>query len=241
MGDAAEGDEMVRAHGMEAQPGHHHHVGIGLTHHGLTQDTPSVHVVSGQELLGPQLRHALGRLLQVGLLRRIVARSPQQSRDGRGHGVAITSHARSIQHDQAPGVRQSHPVMQTAKADRKLRWGILGVAKIACEKIIPAIARGETGTVVAIASRTLDKARAAAARFGIARAYGSYEELLADPEVDAVYNPLPNHLHVPWSIKAAEAGKHVLCEKPIALSAEEARTLVAARDRTRVVIQEAVM
>jgi hypothetical protein len=97
--------------------------------------------------------------------------------------------------------------------ETKTRWGILGVAKIALDKIIPAIQAGRTGQVVAIASRSLDKAQAAAARFAIPRAYGSYEELLADPEVDAIYNPLPNHLHVPWSIRALEAGKHVLCEK----------------------------
>jgi predicted dehydrogenase len=130
--------------------------------------------------------------------------------------------------------------MQTAKTS-KIRWGVLGVAKIAREKIIPAIARGQTGTVVAIASRSLDKARAAAARFGIARAYDRYEELLADPEVDAVYIPLPNHLHVPWSVRALEAGKHVLCEKPIALAAEQAAELVAARARTGRLIMEAVM
>jgi predicted dehydrogenase len=130
--------------------------------------------------------------------------------------------------------------MQTAKAS-KIRWGVLGVAKIALEKIIPAIARGETGTVVAIASRSLDKAREAAARFGIARAYGSYEELLADPDLAAVYIPLPNHLHVPWSVRALNAGKHVLCEKPIALDAAQAEELVAARERTGRLIMEAVM
>ena len=92
----------------------------------------------------------------------------------------------------------------------KVRWGVLGVAKIATKKVIPAMQRGEWSQVTAIASRDPEKARQAAAELGIARAYGSYEELLADPEVEAVYNPLPNHLHVPWSVKAAEAGKHVL-------------------------------
>jgi predicted dehydrogenase len=101
--------------------------------------------------------------------------------------------------------------------------------------------RGRASRIVAIASRDLAKARAAADRLGIPRAYGSYEELLADPDVEAVYNPLPNHLHVPWSIRAADAGKHVLCEKPIALSAAEARALLAARDRTGVHIGEAFM
>jgi predicted dehydrogenase len=124
---------------------------------------------------------------------------------------------------------------------RKVRWGILGVAKIAVEKVIPAMQLGENAEIVAIASRDRAKAEAAARRLGIPKAYGSYEALLADPEVEAVYNPLPNHLHVPWSIRAAEAGKHVLCEKPIAMNTAEARTLIAARDRTGVVMGEAFM
>src|SRR4051812_47163368 len=95
--------------------------------------------------------------------------------------------------------------------------------------------------IVAIGSRDEAAARRTADKLGIPKAYGSYEALLADPEVDAVYIPLPNHLHVPWSIKAAEAGKHVLCEKPIALDAAEARRLLAARDRTGVLIEEAFM
>ena len=122
-----------------------------------------------------------------------------------------------------------------------LRWGVLGAASIAVRRVIPAIQASRYGRVVAIASRELAKARGAANEAGIERAWGSYEELLADPEVDAIYNPLPNHLHVPWSIRAAEAGKHVLCEKPIALSASETRELMAARDRTGVVIAEAFM
>lgn len=120
-----------------------------------------------------------------------------------------------------------------------VRWGVLGAAKIAHEKVIPAIQQSRSSRVVAIASRELAKARTVAEKQGIPRAYGSYDELLADAEVDAVYNPLPNHLHVPWSIKAAQAGKHVLCEKPIALSAREARELLAVRDRTGVMIGEA--
>ena len=123
----------------------------------------------------------------------------------------------------------------------KVRWGVLGVAGIAVKKVIPAMQKGDDTAVVAIASRSLDKAREAAGPLGIATAYGSYEALLADPAIEAVYNPLPNHLHVPWSIRAAEAGKHVLCEKPIALTADEARTLLAARDRTGVLVQEAFM
>lgn len=122
-----------------------------------------------------------------------------------------------------------------------LSWGILSTANIGLAKVIPAMQKGEHCRIDAIASRDLAAARQAADRLGIARAYGSYEELLSDPGIDAVYNPLPNHLHVPWTIKAAEAGKHVLCEKPIAITAEEAETLIAVRDRTGVRIQEAFM
>ena len=124
---------------------------------------------------------------------------------------------------------------------RKVKWGVLGVAKIAVEKVIPAMQRGELSAVAAIASRDHAKARAAADRLGIARVHGSYEALLADPEIEAIYNPLPNELHVPWSIRALDAGKHVLCEKPIALSAEEARTLIAARARSSKLVAEAFM
>jgi len=123
----------------------------------------------------------------------------------------------------------------------KLRWGILGVAKIAVEKIIPATQASPLSEVVAIASRSLERARQAADQLGIPKAFGSYEELLQDPEIDAIYNPLPNHLHVPWSIRAAEAGKHVLCEKPIGMSSAECRELMAVRDRTGVKIGEAFM
>lgn len=126
-------------------------------------------------------------------------------------------------------------------APAKVRWGILGAADIAVQKVVPAMQQGQHAQVVAIASRDLAKARAAAAKLGIPRAYGSYEELIADPDVEAIYNPLPNHLHVPWSIRAAEAGKHVLCEKPIGLNATEARRLMAVRDKTGVQIAEAFM
>jgi len=118
---------------------------------------------------------------------------------------------------------------------------VLGAAKIAVEKVIPAMQRSEIAEVVAIASRDEARARSAAASLGMAKAYGSYEALLADPDVDAVYNPLPNHLHRPWTIAAAEQGKHVLCEKPIGLSAAEARELVSVRNRTGVKIEEAFM
>lgn len=127
------------------------------------------------------------------------------------------------------------------RTPRKLRWGVLGAARIAIQKVIPAMQRGEHTEVVGLASRSPARAEEVAASLGIARAYGSYEELLADPDIDVVYNPLPNHLHVPWSIRAAEAGKHVLCEKPIGLHASEVRELVAARDRTGVRIGEAFM
>jgi len=124
---------------------------------------------------------------------------------------------------------------------RKVKWGVLGVAKIAVEKVIPAMQRGELSEVAAIASRDHVKARAAADRLGIARVHGSYEALLADADIEAIYNPLPNELHVAWSIRALDAGKHVLCEKPIALSAEEARTLIAARTRSGKLVAEAFM
>jgi predicted dehydrogenase len=124
---------------------------------------------------------------------------------------------------------------------KKLRWGVLGVARIATKKVIPAMQRGRWTRVDGLASRDGSKARAAAAELGIAKAYGSYEALIADPEIDAIYIPLPNHLHVEWTTRAAEAGKHVLCEKPIALVAADAERLLAVRDRTGVLIQEAFM
>src|SRR5215210_1345275 len=102
---------------------------------------------------------------------------------------------------------------------KKVRWGVLGVAGIAVKKVVPAMQRGEWSEVTAIASRDAGKAERAARELGLAKAYGSYEEMLADPEVDAVYNPLPNHMHVEWSVRAAEAGTNVLCEKPIAITA----------------------
>lgn len=122
-----------------------------------------------------------------------------------------------------------------------VRWGVLGAANIAVSKVIPAMQKSSLAHVVAIASRDGAKAQRAAGQLGIERAYGSYEELLAADDIDVIYNPLPNHLHVPWSIKAAEAGKHVLCEKPIALTADEARELLRVRDRTGVQIAEAFM
>jgi predicted dehydrogenase len=124
---------------------------------------------------------------------------------------------------------------------KKLRWGVLSTASIGLRKVIPAMQQGEYSSVVAIASRDLAKAKQAAAAHGILTAYGSYEELLADPNVDAIYNPLPNQLHVPWTIKSAEAGKHVLCEKPLSLTETEAKSLLAVRAYTGVKIGEAFM
>ena len=122
-----------------------------------------------------------------------------------------------------------------------VRFGVISTAKIGIQKVIPAMQQSARCRVLAIASRDLTRARAAADALGIPRAYGSYAELLQDPEIEAVYNPLPNHLHVPISIEAAAAGKHVLCEKPIALTAAEAQKLVEARDHAGVLIQEAFM
>src|ERR1700756_5763475 len=125
--------------------------------------------------------------------------------------------------------------------NKKVAWGVLGVANIAVRKVVPAMQRGEWCQIEAIASRDLKRAEQAAKQLGISKAFGSYEELLSDPDIEAVYNPLPNHLHVPWSIKAAEAGKHVLCEKPISLTVSEAISLLKARDRTGVKIEEGFM
>ncbi len=124
---------------------------------------------------------------------------------------------------------------------KAVKWGVISDSLIGRAKVIPAMQKAEYCDMVCLASRDLARAEKAAAAAGIPKAYGSYEDLLADPDIEAVYIPLPNHLHVPWSIKAAEAGKHVLCEKPIALTAEEAETLIAVRDRTGVLIQEAFM
>lgn len=137
---------------------------------------------------------------------------------------------------------KKRPLAKTPmETEEPVRWGVLGTADIALEKVIPAMQQSAHARVVAIASRDIRKSASAAKTFGIPQAYGSYEELLADPDVEAVYNPLPNHLHVPWTIRAAEAGKHVLCEKPFALSADEARSLLAVQLRTGVQIGEAFM
>lgn len=123
----------------------------------------------------------------------------------------------------------------------RLRWGILSSSKFARTKVIPALLRVPSLEVAALASRDAATARAHADSFGIPTAYGTYEELLADPTIDIIYNPLPNHLHIPWSIRAAQAGKHVLCEKPLAMNAGEVDALIAARDAAGVVVGEAFM
>jgi predicted dehydrogenase len=122
---------------------------------------------------------------------------------------------------------------------KKVVWGVLSTAKIGWEKVIPAMLKSEHCELRAIASRSLEKGRKLADGFGIPKAYGSYEELLADPEIEAIYNPLPNHEHVPMTLAAARAGKHVLCEKPVALTAKEAEQLREVADKVH--IMEAFM
>jgi predicted dehydrogenase len=124
---------------------------------------------------------------------------------------------------------------------KKLQWGILSTANIGQKRVIPAILAGRRGVVAAIASRDAGRAARAAAAFQIARSYRTYQELLDDPDIDAIYNPLPNHLHVEWTVRALDAGKHVLCEKPIGLNAGEAAAVVAARDRSGKRVIEAFM
>jgi predicted dehydrogenase len=243
--DATEGDKMVRTHGMKTQATDDDDIRIGFAHHQVAKDLGWLHGVPGEEFLLPQLGYALGGLLQVRVASRIEPRGLEQGRDRGGYGLWIVGHAflaRTSLYNMNPAwACDNRKVAMEPRNETKTRWGVLGVAKIALDKIIPAIQTGHTGRVVAIASRTKNKAEAAAARFSIPHAYGSYEELLADPEVDAIYIPLPNHLHVPWSIRALEAGKHVLCEKPIARDAAEASQLLAVRERTGLLVQEAAM
>ena len=122
-----------------------------------------------------------------------------------------------------------------------LRWGVLSTAKIAREKVIPGIKGAARSSLVAIASRDIERARAVALAHGIETVHGSYEALLADPGVDAVYIPLPNHLHAEWTIAAARAGKHVLCEKPLAMTVAQAERMIEAADRAGVILMEAFM
>jgi xylose dehydrogenase (NAD/NADP) len=121
-----------------------------------------------------------------------------------------------------------------------VRWGVISTANIGRE-VIPAIQSSSNGMLAAVASREIDKARQFAAELNIPRAYGSYEELLADEDIDAVYNPLPNNLHMEWSVRAAEAGKHILCEKPLALNEHECREMEAAAQVYSVKLMEAFM
>ena len=122
-----------------------------------------------------------------------------------------------------------------------VRWGILGTAKIAVMKVVPAMQQGRYCRIAAIASRQGARAAAAAGETGVEKWYGSYEDLLADPGIDAIYIPLPNHLHMHWTRRCLEAGKHVLCEKPLALRVEEVHELIALRDRTGLQVGEAFM
>jgi predicted dehydrogenase len=126
-------------------------------------------------------------------------------------------------------------------AREKVRWGVMGVASIALRRAIPGMQSGEWSEIAAIASRDREKAEGAARKLGIPKAYGSYEELLRDPEIEAIYNPLPNYLHASWTIQAAEAGKHVLCEKPLATSVADAERVLAVREQMGVKIGEAFM
>jgi predicted dehydrogenase len=129
---------------------------------------------------------------------------------------------------------------QDREGPRRLRWGVLGTAGIN-DKVVPAIQASELGEVTAIASRSLDKARAHARRLAIPTAHDGYESLLADPDIDVVYLPLPNHLHHPWVLRAAAAGKHILCEKPMALTAAQAEEMRAAAAAAGVVLAEGFM
>lgn len=122
-----------------------------------------------------------------------------------------------------------------------VKWGVLSTANIGTEKVIPAMQRSDLSEAAAIASRSDQRAAETAASLGIPNSYGSYEDLLADAEIEAVYIPLPNHMHLEWTIAAAEAGKHVLCEKPLALTAAEARQMVEACEQADVLLMEAFM
>jgi predicted dehydrogenase len=124
---------------------------------------------------------------------------------------------------------------------RRLRWGVLSTAAIGRLKVIPAIQKGEHCEVVAIASRDRALGESVASQLGIPVAHGSYEDLLADPAVEAVYIPLPNHLHATWAVAAVEAGKHVLCEKPLALTVADAERMIEAAERAGVQLMEAFM
>lgn len=137
--------------------------------------------------------------------------------------------------------RQSSTERVEVETSNPVSWGVLGAADIAVEKVIPAMQGAELSRVHAIASRSAERAKAAAGRLDIPRSYGSYEELLDDPDIEAVYIPLPNHLHADWTIAAAEAGKHVLCEKPLAMTSADAERMIDVCDRAGVKLMEAFM
>src|SRR5580658_5062124 len=124
---------------------------------------------------------------------------------------------------------------------KKVKWGILSTASIAQRRVLPAMLECQHAEIAAIASRSIEKAKAVAEKFSIPKVYGSYEDLFGDPEIEAIYNPLPNHLHVEWSMHAASRGKHVLVEKPISRNVAEAKRLLEAREEFRVKIGEAFM
>jgi predicted dehydrogenase len=137
------------------------------------------------------------------------------------------------------GFSRERVEMETSK--NAVRWGILGAADIAVHKVIPAMAEAEMCSVDAIASRSEERARQTAEQLGIPRSYGSYQDLLDDSDIEAVYIPLPNHLHLEWTLGAAAAGKHILCEKPLAMSSVDARTMIDACDAAGVKLMEAFM
>ena len=125
---------------------------------------------------------------------------------------------------------------------KKISWGILSTSKFAIRATIPATQKSKYSQVIAIASRDIDRARTVAAQLGIPKTFGSYEALLSDPEIDAIYIPVPNHLHVEWTLRALKAGKHVLCEKPLGLNYQDARRLEgAAKDYPDLKVMEAFM
>ena len=124
---------------------------------------------------------------------------------------------------------------------KEIRWGILGASKIAFEQVIPAMLKSKNTKLLAIASRDIDKAKLFSQKYSIQKVFNNYEQLISDPEIDAIYIPLPNHLHVPYSIKCLNAGKHVLCEKPISIKAKEVLDLIEIQKKNRRIISEAYM
>ena len=175
----------------------------------------------------PDARHAGARRDDGGRRRR-----------RRGH---VRPHAAASPPDPRGRPPAGHRDVVGLIAVRTLRWGILSTANIATEKVIPGILAADRCEIVAIGSRDQVRGRAAAERHGIARVHGSYEDLLADPDVDAVYIPLPNHLHAEWTMAAAWAGKHVLCEKPLAMTASDAERMIEGCEKAGVVLMEAFM